>query len=40
MAATHLIYPDLALDKISGTDPDQDADTFIQLKERKISFAL
>ena len=39
MAATHLAYPDLALDKYSGTDPDQDAESFIQLIERKISFA-
>ena len=30
MAATHLAYPDLALDKFSGTDPDQDAEPFIQ----------
>ena len=40
MAATHLAYPDLALDKFSGTDPDQDAETFRQLIERKIDFAL
>ena len=40
MAATHLAYPDLALDKFSGTDPDQDAASFIQLIERKINFAL
>ena len=40
MAATHLAYPDLALDKFSGTDPDQDAEFFIQLIERKINFAL
>ena len=40
MAATHLAYPDLALDKFSGTDPDQDAESFIQLMERKINFAL
>ena len=40
MAATHLGYPDLALDKFSGTDPDQDAESFIQLIERKINFAL
>ena len=40
MAATHLAYPDLALDKFSGTDPDQDAESFIQLIERKINFAL
>ena len=40
MAATHLAYLDLALDKFSGTDPDQDAESFIQLIERKINFAL
>ena len=39
MAAPHLAYPDLAVDKFSGTDPDQDAETFIQLIERKINFA-
>ena len=40
MAAVHLTYPDLAVDKFSGTDPDQDAESFIQLIERKINFAL
>ena len=40
MAATLLAYPDLALDKFSGTDPNQDAEFFIQLIERKINFAL
>ena len=40
MAHTHLAYPDLALDKLSGTDHDQDAEKIIQLIERKISFAL
>ena len=40
MANTHLAYPDLAIDKFSGTDPDQDAEFFIQLIERKINFAL
>ena len=40
MANTHLAYPDLALDKFSGTEPDQDAESFVQLIERKISFAL
>ena len=40
MAAAHLAYPDLAVDKFSGTDPDQDAESFIQLTERKINFAL
>ena len=40
MAAAHLAYPDLAMDNFYGTDPDQDAETFIQLIERKINFAL
>ena len=40
MAATHLAYPDLALDKFSGNDPDQDAESFIQLIQRKFNFAL
>ena len=40
MANTHLAYPDLALDNFSGTDPAQDAESFVQLKERKINFAL
>ena len=40
MAATHLAYPDLAPDKFSGTDPDQDAESLIQLIEWKINFAL
>ena len=40
MANTLLAYPDLALDKFSGTDSDQDAESFVQLKERKINFAL
>ena len=39
MAATHLAYPDLALDKFSGSDPDQNAESFIQLIELKINFA-
>ena len=39
MANTHLAYPDLAIDTISGTDPDQDAKSFIQLIEREINFA-
>ena len=33
MANTHLAYPDLALDKFSGTDPDQVAEAFIRLIE-------
>ena len=40
MANTYLAYPDLALDKFSGTDPDQNAESFVQLIERKINSAL
>ena len=40
MANTHLAYTNLALDKFSGTDPDQDAESFVQLIESKINFAL
>ena len=40
MANAHLAYPDLALDKFSGTGPDQDAKAFIRLIECKINFAL
>ena len=40
MPNAHLAYPDLALDNISGTDPDPDAEAFIRLIECKINFAL
>ena len=40
MANTHLAYPDLAIDNFSGTDPDQGAESFIQINERTINFAL
>ena len=40
MAHTHPASLDLALDKFSGTDSDQDIASFIQLIERKINFAL
>ena len=40
MTVTHLAYPDLAIDKFSGTNPNQDADSLIQLIEQKINFAL
>ena len=40
MANAHLAYPDLEVDKFSGTDPDQDAEAFIRLIECKINFAL
>ena len=39
IANAHLAYPDVALDKFSGTDPDQDADAFIHLVECKNNFA-
>ncbi len=39
MSAAHRAYSDLAVDKFCGTDPDQDAESFIQLMERKINFA-
>ena len=38
MTKTHLVYPDLAIDKFDGTDPDQDAESFIQLIEQKVNF--
>ena len=40
MANTHLLYPDQTTDNFSGTDLDQDAESFIQLIERKINFSL
>ena len=40
MANSPPAYPDLVIEKFSGTDPDQDAESFIQLIERKINFAL
>ena len=40
MANAHLAYPDLALDKFSGTDPDQEAEAFFRLIECKNNFAL
>ena len=40
LANTHLAYPELALEKFSGTDPDQDVVSFDQFIERKINFAL
>ena len=38
MANSHLAYPDLVLDKFSGTDPDQDVESFVKPIEKKISF--
>ena len=40
MANAHLAYPDLALDKFSGTHPDRDAEAFIRLIGCKINFDL
>ena len=40
MAHTHLAHPDLAIDKFSCTDPDQDTESFIHLIERENNFAL
>ena len=40
IANLHLAFPDLALHKFSGTDPDQDSDSLVQLLERKINFAI
>ena len=40
MANAHLAYPDLALDNLSGPDPDQDVEAVIRLIKCKINFAL
>ena len=40
MVATHLGYPDLALDNFIGTDPDEDAESLIQLIEREKNIVL
>ena len=40
MAPAHLAYPNLAFDKLSGTEPNQNAESYIQLFERKNNFAL
>ena len=34
MANATLAYPDIAIDKFSGTDPDQEAESKIQLVEK------
>ena len=39
LANVNLAYPDLAIDKLSGTDPNQEVESFIQLTEQKIYFA-
>ena len=36
---SHSFHPKSFQPKFSGADPDQDAETFIQLIERKINFA-
>ena len=38
MAAIHLAYPDLALDKFCGTDSDQDIESFLQLLKGNMRF--
>ena len=40
MAQAHLVYPDLTLDNLSGTDPDRDAEAFICLIECKVIYGL
>ena len=40
MANTHQAHPDLALDKFSGTDPDQDAEAFVRIIKCNVNFAL
>ena len=40
MAHTHLAYSDLALGDIYATDPDRDAESFLQSIERYIKLAL
>ena len=40
MTKALLVYPNPAIDKIFGTDPDQDVESFMQLIEREINFTL
>ena len=40
MAENTVSFPDLALDKFSGNDPDQDAKSFLLTVENKINFSL
>ena len=40
MAENTVSFPDLALDKFSGNDPDQDAKSFLPTVENKINFSL
>ena len=39
MSTTHPAFPDFVLDKLSDTDPNQDAELFKRHTERKIIFA-
>ena len=40
MAENTVSFPDLALEKVLGNDPDQDARSFLQTFENKIKFSL
>ena len=40
MAKTQVVYYDMATDKFSGTDPEYNAEPFIQVIRRKINFSL
>ena len=40
MAENTVSFPDLALDKFSGNDPDQDAKSFLLTVEKKSTFRL
>ena len=40
IAHTHLAYPNVAPEKFCSTDPEQDAESFIQLVKQKIIFHL
>ena len=40
MVNTHLAYSGMVFNKVSGTDPDQSAESFAQLIGRKVSFPL
>ena len=40
MAENTVLFPDLALDKFSGNDPDQYAKSFLLTVENKIKFSL
>ena len=40
MAENTVSFPDLALEKFLGNDPDQDAKSFLLTLEKKINFLL